>query len=113
MQIKQLNNIRRKSFVTIYASLKSKKTLISRYGREYNIFHFINNSGNVKVLFYPSNTTYTISKCILNRKVVRLKLRVKPVKYTQPSKHIRSLNIQEFRSSLKVNSNVYSLVGVQ
>jgi len=104
MKIQQLNNIRKKSLITIYASLKKKKTLLSRYGREFNIFDFINSSGNIEVLFYPTSATYMVEKFIINRKLVRLKLRVKQQK---------SLNRQNLRASFKLHTNVYTLVGVK
>ena len=113
MKIQQLNNIRKKSFITIYASLKKKKTLISRYGKEFNIFNMTNNSGNLEVLLHPTNTSNMIKTYILNRKVARLKLRVKSVKYIHPTKHLKSSNIQKLRSSFKVNCNAYTLIGIK
>ena len=112
MKIQQLNNIRKKSVVTIYASLKKKKTLFSRYGKEFNIFNFSNITGNLEALFYPSDTTPRVESSMLNRKIVRLKLKVKPAKYTHPTKYLKSSNIQMLRSSFKVNYNVYTLIGV-
>jgi len=87
MKIQQLNNIRRKSLITIYASLKKEKTLFNRYGKEFNIFNFLNNTGSLEVLFYPSDTTPKVASAMLNQKLVRLKLKVKPAKYTHPTKY--------------------------
>jgi len=104
MRIKQLNNIRKKSVVTIYASLKKKRTLLSRYGKEFNSFNFVNITGNIEVLFYPTSATYMVEKFIINRKLVRLKLRVKQQK---------SLNRQNLRTSFKLHMNVYTLIRVK
>jgi len=113
MRIKQLHKIRKRSFVTIYASLKKEKTLFSRYGKEFNIFNFSNITGNLEVLFYPSDTTPRVESSMLKRKLVRLKLKVKPIKYTHPTKYLKSSNIQILRSSFKVKYNSYTLIAVK
>jgi len=113
MKIKQLNNIRKQSFVTIYTSFKKQKTLLSRYGSEFNIFNFANSSGNIEVLLHLTSTNHILKTYILNRKLVRLRLKVKPVTYIHPTRYLKSLNIQNLRSLFKANQNTYTLVGVK
>jgi len=99
MKIEQLNNIRKKSCITIYAKLKKKKILFSRYGKEFSLLNFTNSSGSIELLFYHLNWANKIEKSVLKQKVVRLRLQVKPSKYMQYLFHT------------KVHVNIYTLIG--